>query len=69
MTDRRYGIRRSDGQWYIGTVDSRPVFAAGGHAASFASEEAAVVRLRGLSRLDASGHTFEVLPVGDVHAS
>lgn len=62
--DPRFGIRRSDGAWYIGTVDCAGVFTEDPKvAATFATKRAAGRRCRGLHRADAKGRTFEVVPM------
>lgn len=62
-----HAIRRSDGRWYVGTVDREAIFttAPPGEvpvAATF-TKRAAHRRMRGLQKTEKSGHTFEVRKV------
>jgi hypothetical protein len=58
-----FGILRSDGKWYCGTVDREASWEAElANSGCFSSEEAAHVRRAGLQEEDEE-HTFEVIPV------
>lgn len=54
-------IERSDGSCYIGTVDSRPVFSRDAPPAIYQDRELAEVRVKGIRRMDPSGHSYEVV--------
>lgn len=54
-----YAIRRSDGQWYVGTADKKPRFAPSPTRPAFFTEERGLVRLRGLSK----DHDVHLVPV------
>jgi hypothetical protein len=60
----RYGIRRSDGQWYAGTADRKAIFTAG-HAATYDSQVRAAKRMKGLGK-EKGNFTYEVAPAPNV---
>lgn len=63
-SDPQFAIERSDGAFYVGTVDWHPIFTDDRRSAgTFDSKRAAGRRARGLHRGESKGRTFKVIPI------
>lgn len=58
-----YAIKRSDGKWYIGTVDHKPLFGEDSHMAKFKTRPEASTRLVGIETAEQNNRTFGIIPV------